>query len=267
MSHEISHYADKVILTKGGSIIIKYWDSDMEEPEYKNIEITKIHNIYNITKNLNVNIELEEGFNMRDYFEIFNKYKILVLLVDPYINSYMTTYNSIKEENVKDCLCTDIAHISIYNICEFEKMNGEYFFNSSYGLSGISTNQDGPYSISFIPLRELLDIPLKITKPYFGYVNYDTSNRYNKNKEKELLDPINKINTDIQMANGISLYDFLTSIIYEISFYGDSSETEEKKNEFHKICEEVEGDIKSGKISEYESFDDLLNEPKPEKGE
>jgi hypothetical protein len=261
MTSKIIPYMDKIILKKNGKIEGKYWDIELEEADYQFININN-ENPYDITKNLDTLIQIDENYNLRDYFELFNNYDILKLLVDPYILSYLKKYNEIKHN--KNNNKGDIDYISIFNVYEFEKMDNEYKIDSYCDITGFSLKESISYSISFIPLIELLDLPIKITKPLFSYQNYDKlyekeiCNNNNNKKNNLELDIINKISDDYIFKNTMTFYEFIRCLIYEISFYGDVNETKQKKIKLDKQFKESLKEENLIQIKDFNNVDELL---------
>ena len=82
------------------------------------------------------------------------------------------------------------------------------------------------YSIGFEPVNSLLHC--KIINEEMVYVStHDVKNsKYSNEKYKDY--------------NGLCLYDFITSIIYELSFHGDEESKEERAEELKNIVDELD---------------------------
>jgi hypothetical protein len=255
-------------------------DGFVKEVQYKKQE--EILNVLDedvILRFLNSrNIKLEPGFTLRSYFKLFENYPILKYLED-WVEEYLVEMNSSPKDGCFDKKMPN-AYIQMSRIIELETIksrrdtideNGDFNFANkkrkevNEKLAGIHyevllVNPDEEdktrYAIEFTPINELLDVPLKIDGEVFAikkFVSKTGKFRYVKSSYFDEAGP--------------SFFDFITEIIYEISFLGAPENKEEEKNELTKRIEELEsGLVKTIPFDEaMDSLSKKLNEIKKDK--
>jgi len=160
--------------------------------------ITKNNNILeddpDILEFLQFPIKLEEGYTLRNFFEMIEKYTYLQYL-NPYFNDYIEEYNFSPQSN---CIHDNIHELALmlYITTIDDKDDYEYYYN----FCGIDKNGDG-YVLDCIPLNKLLDIPMVIGKTI--------------------------LNKSIINDDDVLLWDLITEVIWELSFYGTTEERNE----------------------------------------
>lgn len=245
-------HIENLILKKDGLIELNIWNDELDEPKYiiEEFDVNDI-NKYKIVSYLDKKIKIDDGYTLRDYFKVFKNFDGLALL-DGFIYDYLEYIDKCPIEN---CINDDINYIELYKVCEVEKWEKDRIMDVYCSVHGINKNDKECeyYSLSFIKLEELLDTPIKLIdgkcKIVTSYCDYSDDNKIENDMEI--------FNKNFNFKSHVTLYDFMKSIIWELSFYGTPEETEEKSNELKEIMDEVEDDIKSGKINEYEELKDF----------
>jgi len=233
-----------LFLKKGGFIEEKEWkyNKKLKKGSYKFIQITpEIINYKGFREEklfhvLCETVELEEGFTVRDYFKLFINYSSYKVL-DPFINSFLIEFHKCPEEG---CIDPDkkIHTITFQKYIELDKYDQE---NKNYNceiftsINGLSDEQS--YGIDFWALKNYLDIPIKLL-----------NGEYLKNTRIKKEDNTSEFKCITEELNvNYTLFEFLTSLIYEISFYG----TPEQRDLKSKDLEETVEKIKSGELKTY----------------
>ena len=177
---------------------------------------------------LSRNIELEDGYTLRSYFKTVLKFKELQSL-DNFFESFIEEYNSCKK---RGCTCDDLEYIELYK--EIGTSNESYGseLSEGYTVHGKATAKamdeisGSYYAIEMSPLKELLDLPIKIASTIFFDVDY----------KKEPYEQIRKEYPD----HKLTLFEFITSIIYELSFHGTPKKRNEAVLELEKRCHDID---------------------------
>jgi len=137
-------------------------------------------------------IELEDGYTLRSFFEMIAIYSIFHNL-NPDFLPFICEFLKLPKEG---CLSTNIDYLLIDMIVNGYKDDYEHY----YHLHGCNENMSD-ISIDFLPLKNILDIPIKIGSTYINH------------EECQGLD--------------ILLYDFIIEIMHSLSFFGTPQERDE----------------------------------------
>jgi hypothetical protein len=188
----------------------------------------------NLFPYLNERVELEEGYTLRDYFNMLMVHKEFWSF-DNFIPSFIEEYKNCTEYFKPELEYLELCKIASY---EYVEGTGEIIlpglfddpFNGYKGLD-IYCNFDGykneeKYAIEFTPLKKILDCPLKIGENRI-YIYEDK-----KTKEYSADD------------SNISLYEFIKEIILELSFCGTPENRDKKWVEMTNIVKDIEKEIK-----------------------
>lgn len=174
------------------------------------------------------NFELEKNFSLRSYFLIFKNYPMLVHLED-WIPEYLDAFNS-----VRGIGCIDMemprAFINVKELVTINKIvSGDEFYESSVDVSVIDPSQeDISYAIEYMELDKILDMTIKISE--FA----ELKEVFNDNPQAKCLE-----RSKVKNKSGIKLIDFLSRIIYEISFLGLPEEKAEAMQEIDNLVDEA----------------------------
>jgi len=223
-----------LIAKKGGILFIKEWIYN-EENRKGNYVFSQLNSEWNILGFLNEVVELEEGFTIRDWFKLVINYSDLQKL-DNFFPEFIEEYLNCPENGCVDTE-NEINEIEIQKIINIDKIEDEKNECNIYiDISGNGNNYEGGQNIKFgielLPLKNYLDVPLKLLPVVF------IEDMKNRNEAK--------IN--------YSLFELITSYIYEISFFGTPRKRDEQSDELKKSVEE----IKSGKMKTYPfNFDEI----------
>lgn len=174
------------------------------------------------------NFELEKNFSLRSYFLIFKNYPMLVHLED-WIPEYLDAFNS-----VRGIGCIDMemprAFINVKELVTINKIvSGDEFYESSVDVSVIDPSQeDISYAIEYMELDKILDMTIKISE--FA----ELKEVFNDNPQAKCLE-----RSKVKNKSGIKLIDFLSRIIYEISFLGLPEKKAEAMQEIDNLVDEA----------------------------
>lgn len=174
-------------------------------------------------------IELEDGYTLRSYFRTLISNKRLTCL-DNYIQSFI--------QECAQCYNTEVDDIDIEHI-EVRKEIGVEI--NSYGeelieyitVHGKAQNpelaQSDYYAIEMSPLKGLINLPIKIAPVLF----------YQVDNTKYPYDQIKKNYVD----NKLTLFEFITSIICELSFHGTPTMRDDAVKELKKRIDNIDNGI------------------------
>lgn len=184
-------------------------------------------------------VTLDKNVTLRSYFEIFNNYPILINL-DNFITSFLDNYNENKDRTIamSDSWCIiesiDIGKYS--SLHEEERHDISHYINvNGYGYDKNEENKiktERNYTsigIEFGYFMEMIDIPLKIINDKYLI----TKNNYMYSEEY------------VSDESTLTLFDFITNIIYELSFNGDVCSVDEKSLELEEIVNNIENNTSS----------------------
>lgn len=225
----------ELTLTRDGRIVQNIY----EDEHWKKVDVPIDCELLHLTNS----IELEENYTLRDYFKLIEKYRGFQLL-DVAFPTFISEYKDCPKEN---CLTTDIDYLVINYVASYESKkdfkpsnslkslfdqeiihidsNIEYFLD----LYGHGTDGETRWGIDLLNLNELLDHkivlgPGKISIELPG--NYED---YEKMTDKYVVRE--------SWSCSYILFDFILTIIQEISFFGDK---ENKNKTFNDLEEKVD---------------------------
>jgi hypothetical protein len=215
----------------------------------KNKKVKSKINETEILRFLNVsNIEIEDGFTLRSYFKIFENYPILKVLED-WIEEYV---NEAKASPNSGCFDTEMpdGFIQLSRLIDidiiksrsdFYNEKGDFDFNNKkrkevnenniniyHEVVMMTPNDKEKYAIEFTPLKNLLDIPVVIS----GKTSV-IKKAISKNGK------VRFVKSELDNKNGINFYDFITEIIYEVSFLGEPSNKVAEKEKLQRRIKEL----------------------------
>lgn len=190
----------ELILKKGGDIVLKIHEA---KEVYKEVLFTEDKNPLSL---LLYPIILEEGYTVRDLFKMVEKYCELQL-IDNLFPYYVNEYVMCDGQGcvTKDMLAVTIQKTFVLNEDDLDEV---------IDVGGRGSTDD--YAIDFTPLKELLDVPLILDK----WLIFTVATQTKKYLEKSY-----------------TLWEVLSSFIYEIGFYG---KPEDRDREFALVSSTVE---------------------------
>lgn len=234
-----------------------------------------------IISELRSRCEIAEGTTLRQIFEAVDKYKFLKLVIAQYSwCRQIDEFHAQAREPLKGEDKDPMDYLEIYHHPEVHQYTEKVKrpsgmrerttvvdFDTSVGFHGIGPSRDenGPanrddgktnYSISYSPMYELADVPVKLNKEFKVYEPWDRTKHNGENRQKELL----------TATREFSLLEVLDAIYWDISFVGGPAENAEF---IEGLKEQVE-EIKSGNVAMIpmeQVFKDLKDEdeePKPD---
>jgi hypothetical protein len=239
----------ELILTKNGKIRSKDWNGKRGKYIYKNVTagyakgkhnsedtpIDRILSKLNILSYLQYAVRLEDGFTLRSYFKLIENYPALQSL-DYYFYEYVDEY---KQTPKKNCIMDDVSCIEVSNVVDLSEGEGisdvQIWVNVS-GKDKIIENER--WALDFSSLADMLDIPIVLSGCYV------TDYKDGEFKTREFKD------------YAFSFWEFLKSIIDEISFHGSPKD----KNDVLEQLKRTMQDICDKKIELVPLFDDKKGE-------
>lgn len=217
MSHTLS--------IKRDGIYAKEWVYDKKKKEGDYV-CTPVNPDYILSELHNGVEEIEEGYTLRDYFETVLQYKNLILL-DAFFPSFLKEAAKCPKRGcskddmptlfLKRSVCVEIKGGKVDNIENF------------VGFSGSRLDpEDASWAVEFTPLSEMLDTPLTIEK---------TSIYITRFKGYKHISTLTYTNPDIEF---MSLFDFITEPIWELSFCGTPVSRDKKKKDLDKSVKSID---------------------------
>jgi hypothetical protein len=166
-------------------------------------------NIFNF---FDENVTLEEGFTLRSYFKMVERYPLLQKF-DCYFPEYIREYRECPPSGCIDDLdCIEMTKVVDITVSEKYDLRDLTVYNDIHGLG----KEDQGYAIEFTPLHEILDVPFKLGNCVeIRYKDELESNEY---------------------ETSFTFFEFLKAIIWELSFMGNPNERDAS---FTKIKEDV----------------------------
>lgn len=249
-----------LILKPDGLMFEKRWvyDEKIKKGDYEyNLISGNMDDSYLLSL-LNTTVVLEEGFTVRDWFKFIINYPIYQKL-DLFTLDFLEEYYDCPS---KGCFDPDgkLMEVILQKIISTENYEPDkeelYECEIFMDIYGIYKDKDTHYGIEFTPLKEYLDIPMKLSN---GLISKTTAIlkevKENKKKKKTYSDyTYDYKREDVKVY--YTLFDVITSFIYEISFFGSPKKRDEKNKE---LTREME-DIRSGKAKTYPlDIDKLIN--------
>lgn len=226
-------HKDRLVVFRNGNMYGCKYNSDIEEFEYIYL------NPKNVLYHLSEIIYLEEGFTLRDYFNLVIKYYPLRLL-DYFIDSFIDMFYKCPSSG---CLSPEfdyltLSRVTCYNSPKYlaigyeedgnvrhEYMEEHVEDNIRFGgvCKDLVNDNDKNWGVELAPLDCLLDHEILIDN---HYVIIEI-----ENNDEDGLEITNFNNYIIRSGeiDGITLYEFFKTIIWELSFFG---EAEERLNKF-----------------------------------
>jgi hypothetical protein len=147
---------------------------------------------------LGCQVELGQGYTLRSFFRMFEKYVLLVKL-DAFVADCIQRYLRCPKGH---CTCDDIDHLQFYKTVEMIGFPGEprlEIYNTLCGAHG-----GGNLEIKSFHLENLLDMPLKL-----GVLKHIVFG--------------DKVDV-FEFDTVFSLFEFIEGIIWELSFQGTPKE-------------------------------------------
>jgi len=220
---------EKLIVKKGGFLEKQIWiyNDVKKKGKYTNIKIKRKTSLFYLNKY----VELESGFTVRDWFKLVINYPFFQKL-DCFMHSYLEEYNTCPQSGCFDPE-NKIGAIALQKIIVFDdyKNDHNYNYNSCIFIDVFGQTKDEiHYGIDFLHLKNYLDIPMKLL---YG-ISY--REKYNKGGKKGL--KIEKPKHEIINVY-YTLFDLISSFIYEISFHGTPKQRDEKINELKEMVERI----------------------------
>ena len=207
-----------IYLTKYGTPYI----SSFREGEFHYYEFQDDSEILSY---LGESVELEEGFTLRSYFYLLIMHSSLQLL-DMFSTDYVEEFTKCPS---KGCLFDDdeISYLSLSRIVNYENLGfreneeDDWRIEDCIDFSGVG--EESAYAIEFSPLDKLLDYEIKIDPAVISIeqpgdlTDYeDLTEKYQDFRGKD---------------NNFTLFEFVKSIIWELSFCGTPEDRENKVGE------------------------------------
>lgn len=253
MTKEITF--EHIEITINGLVFHK-WDS--ETRKYTSIVPDKM----NIITYLRARCEIAQDATLKHIFKAVAEYDFLKLVIAQYswckqIDEFHAQAKEEAKSKIEESEIIDYLeiyhHPEIHKIVENKKHPGglrekiiTIDFDTSASFHGIGHVRDGSkinYSVSYSPMWELADLPVKLNKTFDIYQPFDPY-KHNKDVQPEKI---------MSATREFTLLEVLDAIYWDISFAGGPSNNAEFLENMTKTVD----DIKSGKVSLI-PFEELL---------
>jgi len=213
-----------LVIKRNGIINKKRWvyDDVKEEGSYVLTEMCPD----DILMESNSHIEtLEEGFTLRDYFRMIIAYDKLQQL-DGFFPSYIEEYLKCPEDG---CISDNISNLCLKRIVTVElHEDGHVLDIQNYiNFDGMGNNDGINWGVEFSSLNKLLDIPIKINNGTV-YITKFKGDRIDKNDEFKSPE-----------SDSLKLFDFVSEIIWELSFCGTPENRDNENSKLNIAMEEI----------------------------
>jgi len=219
-----------IIAKKGGILVAKEWEYDEKkgEGEYAYYDLSPEY----ILRWLSYSVELEDGFTVRDWFQIVENYPKLQEL-DGFMQDYISEYSKCPPSG---CVNEKYKDFSIFfkkgvSTSNWDNDNLECDI-TIHVFAAKSDDDPNVYGIEFWPLEESLDMPMKFLDGEIAEENWYNDFEGKKRMGAKLSPRWVKVT--------YTLFDFITSYIYEISFFGLPGERKEKMEELEDMCRKID---------------------------
>ena len=240
-----------ITLTKDKIIYTNHFNPECDEYVKKRV--------YRLCPYLNETVELSKDFTFGDLFKIIERE---VNVFDVIFSSHLGHHSlqlwtdEIKKPGPeKD---DEIDYLEVYRYGEYWGKDDDHI-ELSVGFSGVSNNLEDPsYGLGFTPLNKLKHLPLRLNED-FEISEVKIPPRivlFLVRLLKKIGIPIGKWDnpfnhTYIKGKTQFSVYELISAILYEISFYGDPEKRDSKIDELDKMVDE----IKNGDLSNFTKWE------------
>jgi hypothetical protein len=200
-------------------------------------------------------VQLDDNFTLEDLFYFIEKDKALVDIV---FSSHLGHFpiqsfiRDIKKSVPKGFKEEEVKYLEVYWVCTTEEdEDGKHSFDFYTGFHGqgktfdkyANKEIDTGFAIEYSPLSQLKKIQLKLNTEVSIF---QTACRKNKYKYKTLF----------KGEKGFTVYDFISTILDEISFCGAPKNREKKIKTIIKGINKIRKSIKDGKTC-FKKFKDI----------
>lgn len=222
----------------------KWYLTSEHEPDSPYYEKKEIDSIYS---NLEYVVEIKDNnFTLNDLFTFVEKeVDILQLVFNNILGGFSLQkfIDEIKKEPVDND--KEIDYLEIYWGATLTEYENEKESEIYAGIHGIAEKEHTPYSIVFSKLNEIKHCPIKLNTDFVFY--------------KEKIYPLNDLSIEkIDMGKrSYTLYEFLKSVFFEISYNG---EPEERDGQCKELLEKVDDIKENVNTKTFDSIDELIKE-------
>ena len=147
---------------------------------------------------LGCQVELGQGYSLRSFFRMFERYELLVKL-DAFVADCMQRYRGCPKN---DCTRDDIDYLEFYKTVEMIGFPGEPRLEIYHTLCGVRGTEN--LAIKLLHLESILDIPLKL-----GVLKHIIFG--------------DKVDV-FEFDTVFNLFEFIGGIVWELSFQGTPKE-------------------------------------------
>lgn len=201
--------------------------------------------------------EIAEGTTLKQIFDVVDKYKFLKLVISQYswCRQIDEFHAQASEPHEIDPTSSKLDYLEIYHHPEVHQFtekkkhpggNRERIttidFDTSVSFHGIGDADSNfqshvgkiAYSISYSPMWELADLPVKLNKKFDVYEPFDANKHNRENRQQKLL----------TATREFSLLEVLDAIYWDISFMGGPAENAD----FIEGMKDTMDQIKNGEV-------------------
>lgn len=214
----------KIFIERGGNLIKEDWDENSQKWVKIPVDFP--------FRYLMESCELSDGLTLRDIFLFVDKHlDFFNSIVGNWLIDYVNyALRGEKEESSEtDDRDGKLTCLNLKDYYYYEEKDGKYSFLKyshfpQFDADGIDseTGEIIPYSVSFVDIHDLLDLPIKISKTEFHPENYKSP--------ENIFEFTEYSNT---------LFQIIYAIFWELSFYGGPSDTKKVGQELRDTVKRI----------------------------
>lgn len=245
-----------VQLRAGGILYKKEWNADEEKYEYHPIRDDNEELFAGGISHLLFDVEIDDGVTLDDLFIFCSRINPLLTLMlrHDWYSEYMAEWERVRDAAKLD---TEMQCIYLHRHVEIDDFDSAGLNLNQGGLltvSGLNKNviikDDGDldcssldensgtfYGLDFVPLENILGLPIVISKKTYISKTAKNDGKYDRTTE------------DFNDTGSITLLDVIRSIFFELSFYGGPEEAKKTGEDMKDRMNGVMEAIKNGNIT------------------
>jgi hypothetical protein len=193
-------------------------------------------------------VELKDDFSVRSIMEILSKNPEFysVALSSSFLVDLVNEYQKIKDVKIDKKDDFEIDEIVCSKYAELCKYAEDKEFSIIFDVSGRSNSDDDSYSLTFIKIKEIIDVPLRINNK-LSMLDWSIRERFSAKQSI----------MDLGLCD-FKLIDLLKCFVYEMTFLG--LDKDKAKENFDIQIKKAEKDFKEGKTRKFSNAKELFED-------
>jgi len=193
--------------------ILNEWDKSKKEYVKKKVKKSKILTY------LRWECRIAEGTTLKQIFKTIDRYKTLKFFISQYSwCPQIEEFQAQVKEPMRQIENNKITHLEICRFVKLSEYLDKKFFTSYTEFYGVGEKET--YSISYSPLWQFADTPVKLKEEVTLYKNLENNAIEKRNSDFSLLDVLDTIYWDISFIGGpAENSDFLESLSQKLDEY------------------------------------------------